>query len=219
MKKISSAFAVLLCIVCNAQGINTSSGNSVWKLEAGYTTFRPYQLNNFLTAAGSSAPFTSLETYGIAWGGGLVVGNRSDDGTFDGAYALHFFRPQVCVVKPDSLKYQIGGWELMTSIYGFDVLSGIQNVDLVVAPGVFWGSMRLRKEDSAGDKLFKNPFVAPMLRADLRFMIGPVAIGGRFSYRYDITNGKWKKATDENLPAYKSRELQYMVYIGWRLRS
>lgn len=204
--------------ILNAFALGLPSGNNIWQFEAGYTNFRPYPLNNYLSLSPNATPFTSLHTFGITCVGTTNV-NRG--GTFDAAYSLHFFRPQENVVQPDTLKYRVGGWELMTSIYGFDLLKNVQAVDLVIAPGIFWGNMRLRKYNSTGNfksnEIFKNPFVAPMIRADLRFLLGPIAIGGRFSYRYDITKSKWKKGSSEELPGYKCREMQYLIYIGWRI--
>jgi hypothetical protein len=135
----------------------------------------------------------------------------------DGAFALRFFRP--VTVSADSLRYKIGGWELMTSIYGFELLPDVGAVDLVIAPGVFWGSIKMRKYFAGGNdkqfEMFKNPFIAPMIRADLRFQLGPVSVGGRWSFRYDISKASWKKGSSEVLPGYKAREMQYMLYIGW----
>lgn len=213
-----SFFLIALLLLSNySHAWDVNSGNRILKFEAGYTTFRPYALNSFFSATQSSTPFSSFQTFGITSVETMLVDRG---GAFDGAYSLHFFRPQENVIQPDTLKYRAGGWELMTSIYGFDLLKNVTLVDLIVAPGVFWGNIRLRKYNSTGNfktnEIFKNPFVAPMIRADLRFMLGPVAIGGRFSYRYDITKTKWKKGSSEVLPGYRCEELQYMVYIGWR---
>jgi hypothetical protein len=197
---------------------NTSSGNNIWKFEAGYTLFRPYRLNDYLAAQGSPTGFTSLQTLGTTFSGSLsVVGDLGVDGTYDGAYSLHFFLPQTAVVKQDSLQYQIGGWEFMTSLYGIDVFRRLSYFDFVLAPGFYLGTMRLHRITGHGDELFKNPFIAVMLRADMRFVFGPFAIGGRWSYRHDTSKSKWRKDSDGSLPGYRCRELQYMVYVGWTI--
>lgn len=210
-------FAVSLCTTAALHAQDLGSGNSISSLEAGYTTFRPYALNSYLPQTVTATPFTSLLTFGYS---GAGSSSTKRGGTYDAAVALHFFMPQENVIIPDTLKYRVGGWELMTSVFGFDVLKNVRSVDFTVAPGVYWGTMRLRKYNSAGNfkanELFKNPFVAPMIRADLRINLGPVTLGGRWSYRYDITKARWRKGDSETFPGYRSRELQYMVYIGWR---
>lgn len=220
MRKSLALAVILLSFLSNANAWDVASGNSIWKLEAGYTTFRPYALNSYLHLSANATPFTSLQTFGITRTDVVLIDRG---GSFDGAFSLHFFRPQENIIQPDTLKYRVGGWELMTSIYGFDILKNVYDVDLVIAPGVYWGNMRLRKYNATGNfkanELFKNPFVAPMLRADLRFMLRGFTIGGRVSYRYDVTKPKWKKGSSEVLPGYRCEELQYMVYIGWRLQQ
>lgn len=220
MKNTIFVISVILLFGLRLYAWDVASGNNLWKFEAGYTTFRPYALNNYLNLSPNAIPFTQFETYGITFAQTELI---SRGGEFDGAFSLHFFRPQENSIRPDTLKYRVGGWELMTSIYGFDLLKNVRKVDFVLAPGVFWGNIHLRKYNSTGNfkanEMFKNPFVAPMIRADLRFMFGPVAIGGRFSWRYDITKPEWKKGSSEVLPGYRCEELQYMVYIGWRLNN
>lgn len=220
MKKTLLSFLFVVAVVSSSNAWDGSSGNMLWKFEAGYTNFRPYALNDYFPHSSTSTAFTSFRTFGLTLSEPL---NLARGGNIDGAFGLHIFLPQENIIQPDTLKYRAGGWEFMTSTYGLDALPEVKSVDFVIAPGIYWGTMRLRKYNSTGNfksnEIFKNPFVAPMIRADLRFMLGPVAIGGRFSYRYDITKSKWKKGSSEVLPGYKCREIQYMVYIGIRLNN
>lgn len=209
---------VLLAVsgITFAQQMGLPSGHYVRSLEAGYTTFRPYALNDFLFGYGPQKSFSSLTTFGYC-GSGVIL---SRGGMIDGALALNFYYPQEVIIKPDTLKYRVGGWELMTSLYAIDLLTRVEPIDLIVAPGIYWGSIRLRKYNSAGNfkanELFKNPFVAPMMRADLRVLLWKICIGARLSYRFDITSSKWRKGSSVTLPGYKFREGQYVVYIGWQ---
>ena len=214
-----SVFLMLYLFSSNSVSaqINGSSGHTIFAVEVGYTNFRPYSVNSYLFP--NTTGFTNLITYGGGWF--ATVGGRSHDMT-DGAIMVHFFQPQKLLAF-DSTSYQIRGWELMTSLFGYDVLRSVDAVDLTIGPGVYWGSLKMRRyfnnSNTKQFELFKNPFVAPMIRGDLRFVFGPVAFGGRASWRYDITKARWKKGSSVTLPGYKFEELQYMVYIGIRFQE
>lgn len=212
MKNTLALLMLALCINAAAQ-IQGASGHSIFAVEVGYTNFRPYAVNDHLFPGNSG--FENLITYGGSFFG--ISGGRYAH-TWDAAIGFHLFQPQERMGTLDSLSYQVRGWELMTSIFGYDVLNRVNAVDLTFAPGMYWGNLKLRKYFDGGNpgqfELFKNPYIAPMVRADLRFVLGPVAVGGRASFRYDITSARWKKGNSVQLPGYRFRELQYMVYIG-----
>lgn len=214
MKQLFFALTLLICTRTSAQYGDEPSWNSILSFEAGYTNFRPYKLNDHLRAAGSTTTLTAFQTFGI---GTLGTVNVAREGTYDAAYAFHYFYP--VTVTADSLRYKFSGWELLTSTYGYDVFHSTSIIDLAFAPGMYWGNIKMRKYFNGGNpkqfELFKNPFIAPMIRAELRFRLGPVAVGGRWSYRYDISKSRWKKGTSEGLPGYRAREMQYIVYLGY----
>lgn len=218
LKPLSRFVILMLCFFSTTSvsaQIKGSSGHTIFAVEVGYTDFRPTSLNNFLFA--TEAGFTKLITYG---GAITSTTNTHRAHTYDATIAFHFFQPQRLTSTYDTLSYQASGWELMTSLFAYDVLHKVDVVDLTLAPGVFWGGLKVKKYFNGGNpnqfELFKNPFIAPMLRADLRFVLGPVAFGGRASWRYDISKGRWKKGSSVQLPDYKFQELQYMIYLGWR---
>lgn len=208
--------AILSTIPCGliAQGIDGASGNNLVLFDAGLTNFRPWKLNDQIGAQG----FTSLQTIGISLNAQTLVNRASQ---FDANYALHIFLSMSVKSASDSLEFSVGGWELMTSIYGYDLIKN-KTVDLTLAPGVFWGSLKMKTKDATMSNklhLYKNPFVAPMFRAELRFNISRISLGARWSYRYDITRDNWKRKGNDLpvLPAYHFRETQFMLYLGWRL--
>ncbi|HTF06339.1 MAG TPA: hypothetical protein VK826_20045 [Bacteroidia bacterium] len=212
-------FTVVSCAV-NAQGIQGGSGHTVYTLEVGYTNFRPWKLNDRVVF-GNQDGFYQLVTVGLS---GSTHTLNQDDDEFDAALAFHLFQPAYKVEAwTDSSSLTVRGWELMTSIFGYDVIKN-EHIDLILAPGIFWGNLKLKEQQYSEpdrDMLYKNPFVAPMARVDLRFNFWRISVGGRFSYRYDITKGNWKRRNDgmEPLPGYKFREAQFMVYLGWILTS
>jgi hypothetical protein len=216
MRAFYIAVAFLYVSSLHAQGWGKASSNIVWTAEAGYTNFRPFQLNDYLIAGGADYSVGFLRTYGIGTTNTFAIARS---GWVEGTHALHFYEP--IIISGDSLNYRVGGWELMTSLYGFEVLPDARWVDFIVGPGVYWGSIKMRKYFAGGNakqfEMFKNPFIAPMVRAELRFNLGPVSVGGRWSYRYDISKSHWKKGSSETLPGYKAREMQYIVYLGYVL--
>lgn len=191
--------------------------------DAGYTNLRPWQLNQSLF--GNTAGFYRFTTLGVAE-------NNVEDGIEDGYHpgsdvslALHWLLAQEIKTMRASdsvqMSYRLRGWELMTSLFAADWIPN-EHVDFVTGIGTFWGNLKLQSENitaNTGRQLYKNPFVAPMLRAELRFNVWALSFGGRWSYRHDITRDNWKRTDDnmEQLSGYKFREMQFMVYIGLRI--
>lgn len=139
---------------------------------------------------------------------------------FDGAFSLEWVLPQEVGGSGDSLQLKLKGWHLMTSFFGKDVLAG-DAVALVLAPGVDWGTMKIKRTVNGGESIYKNPFVAPLVRADLRFTIRRFAIGGRAMYRFDITDGIWKRKSD-GMPVLRETRmsgLSLQAFIGIRLNK
>lgn len=215
-RRIFLCFLLLqLTTAGKADGIHGSSGHTIGKLEFGYTNFRPRGINSMVDSG--FGEFSTLTTFGFGFTGDVGTGAGHD---FDGTFALHFYLPYRIEAFAGYQHIYARGWEVMTSLYGFDVLRSVNAVDLVIAPGVYWGELKITHHASFmkyRDDRYDNPFIAPMVRGELRFNISRLSIGERASYRYDITNGKWKRKSDNmtELPAYKFRELQYMFYIGW----
>lgn len=209
----------LFCFVASAQ-IQGSSGKGLITIEAGYTNFQASAFNNYFSAQSYNGRFERLTNYGI---GITLPGSTHRGHTYDCQFGFHLFQQNTVGASPDSLSYTARGWELMTSIFGYDLLHNRSAVDLVVAPGMFWGRLKMEvKENTVGtEKNYWNGFVAPMARIDLRFNIRSISVGGRLSYRYDITKDKWKRNYPESgsLPGYRFREMQYLFYIGWILKS
>jgi hypothetical protein len=198
-------------------GIQGASGTNRALFMAGFTNFRPYALNDRFGLTGMNE-FTQLTTFGVG-GTGTMATQRA--GLSDGEFSVMFYDLLTVKSPIDSSVLKAYGWELMTSLYGYDVLKSVKAVDLVIGPGIYWGSVRLAREVQIAPNVkmrYTNPFIAPMLRLDLRFNFWRFSIGGRISYRYDITRSKWKERDGDliDLPGYRFREGQYVAYIGFR---
>lgn len=195
--------------------------------EAGLTNIRPWALNNTLFGYGN-AGFGEFTTIGFGEGYSEET-NDDDEGSYignDATISMHWFRAQkLNALSADSsqMSYRMKGWELMTSLFAFNFIRN-EHVDLIVGYGTFWGTMKLQAENmtaNTGRMLYKNPFVAPAVRTELRFNFGPLTLGGRFTYRYDITRDNWKRFDDniDPLPGFRFRDTQFMAYIGFRVRD
>lgn len=182
-------------------------------LEFGYVPFDAAKLNGYLD---SSSVHGSFKDYYMGIGG-VNVSNNSKH--YDAITSFLFILPQKVNAGPgDSLQLRMGGWHYTTSIFGFDVVSG-ETVTLAIAPCVTWGNLKMRRMDHGQKTKYTNPFVAPGGRVELRFKIGNFIIGGRATYRYDITHGLWKRKDNlmPVLPEYKNTGLAYSAYIGLML--
>lgn len=216
MKQFFTVLLVVTCLLAQSQNKGTS-GNHYYAVDAGITNFHPWNLNNF--GNGVSTRFSELYTIGISLN--HSVGGRYDDYA-DGSIAFHVYYRNKVEWFTDSSSLMVRGWELMTSLYGYDLINN-KHVDLVIAPGIYWGNLKLLSESRGGTPFvhrYKNPFVAPMARLDIRLTFLRIAVGGRISYRYDITKDTWRsKDGGPALPGYRFREEQYVVYVGWVLKS
>jgi hypothetical protein len=197
-----------------------------YMIDVGLTNIRPWALNQALFGPGIRFPeFVTVglsENFSDEW---VDIGDETFMGN-DATVSLHWFLAnEMTAVRADgdAMYYRMKGWELMTSVFAFNLLPN-EHVDLVVGYATYWGNLKLRSEnktEGTGRMLYKNPFVAPAIRAELRFNFASLTFGGRFSYRYDITNDIWKRFNDnlEPLPGYRFRDTQFMFYIGFWLRD
>lgn len=179
-------------------------------LSFGYSAFNPAPLNNYLAQFGQKEILRNY--YKMIGYEDLVV-----DDPLTAAVSVNYIFPQYgSAGTNDSLRFKIHGWQMMTSIIGFDLL-GTEYVDLIIGPQITWGSYHLIKNTpSTGKEKYKEPFVAPGLRLELRFNLGSISIGGRAVYAYDVTDPKWKRRSPnlEILPGYLNRGLYYQAYVG-----
>lgn len=218
MKHFCTSLLVLVSSIVHAQWTG-ASGNYYCAAESGITNFHAWDLN--ANGNGNSYRFTQLYTFGLSTN--APVGGRNGDFA-DGSLAFHFFLPNDIEWYTDTSSLKESGWELMTSLFGFDLIPN-RRVDFVVGPGVYWGRLKLRNISRYNgppfDYSYKNPFIAPMIRADLRLAFEHIVFGCRASCRYDLTGADWKRETPvaPALPGYRFREMQYMVYLGWKLRT
>ncbi|HTL82621.1 MAG TPA: hypothetical protein VL651_13000 [Bacteroidia bacterium] len=185
--------------------------NSSRALSFGISNFDPAPLNGYLSQFTQRQPFVD-QFYAIGYE------DFAESYPIDAAISLSWLLPQESFagVTTDSLSFKVGGWQLMTSILGFDLIKS-DVVNFTIGPEFNWGCYKLKK-NAAGEaqKKYTNPFVAPGGRVDLQFQFGKFLIGGRAMYCYDITDPKWKRKASglEVLPGTLNRGLNYTGYIG-----
>jgi hypothetical protein len=197
------------------QNFHWVSGQSVIAVMGGQYQPNLDKLNDSIKAWGGKVDFyEGLRGYGITGSGPVVV---SRGGQFDGSLGFSVIqKTKVSIGTNDSLTFQLSGWNLLTSIYGKDVIPG-RTVALVLAPGVQWGSVKMIRSVNGNGGLYKNGYIAPMVRAELRFVFGFVALGARGCYRYDFTSENWnqKSGPDYAPPGIKSSGRTIEFFVGW----
>ena len=180
-------------------------------LAFGYFQFDPAALNSYLDSASVHGSFQNNYM-------GVCFDNFSNNGKhLDMITSLGYIIPvTVNAGSGDSLALRMSGWHWTTSFLGFDVING-ETVTLAIAPAISWGNLKMRRTDFGHKTKYTNPFVAPGGRVEFRLVLGNFAIGGRATYRYDITHALWKRKNDNMpvLPEYKNNGLAYYGYIGW----
>jgi len=208
-------------VIVDGLGDELSSRSGIL-LEFGMTNVRPWQLNGVLM---NHNGFRQFITIGFSNNQADEAYSDDDDSYLgsDITWSLHWLLPQEkqsVAANGDQMKYRMKGWELMTSTIALNLIPD-ERVDFILGVGAFWGNLKLTSEnvtENTGRMLYKNPFVAPMFRTELRFNFSFFSVGGRFSYRYDITNNNWKRKETglSPLPGYQFREMQFIGYVGFR---
>lgn len=178
----------------------------------GYYEFGSAKLNNYLDTV-SSVNGTFDANY-MAIG----IDDISNNGKhLDMIGSLQWLLPQKVSAGPaDSLKLKLAGWHYTMSILGYDFIPG-EMVTLALGTQISYGNLKMRREVAGRKTRYTNPFVAPGGRVEFRLTLGNFMIGGRATYRYDITHGLWKRKDNlmPVMPEYKNNGLAYFGYIGF----
>lgn len=171
--------------------------------------------NAQLTAWGAKSTFyEGLRGYGVTIAQPMAINRKLQ---FDAAYAFDLFLPaKVSIGKNDSLTFEMKGWRFMTSTLGKDLIPG-SIVALVVAPGIDWGVLKMKRALGGNGGLYKNGYIAPFGRAEIRFVFGPIALGARGIYRFEVTKDEWKQKSGPQsvLPGTKNTGTSIEFFIGY----
>lgn len=171
------------------------------------------KLNAYLDAAASTRS-GSFQPYYMAIGWEKIT--TTSEHIFDGIGSVSFLIPYKVEAGPaDSLQMRLGGWHATVSVLGVDLIPG-ETVALVLAPAWSYGNLKMRRTEAGQKTWYTNPFVAPGGRGEFRLVLGKFMLGGRVTYRYDITHALWKRKDNMMpvLPEYKNSGLAYFGYIG-----
>lgn len=176
----------------------------------GYYEFNS-KLNAYLDSTTSS--HDNFKPYNL----GIGLDNLRNNGKhLDVVGSLNYILPQKVYAGNDSLQLRLSGWHYTMSVLGWDLVAG-ETVTLAIAPAWSWGNLKMRRIEQGQKTKYTNPFVAPGGRVEVRLTLGDFIIGGRATYRYDITHDLWKRKDNlmPVMPGYKNHGLAYFGYIGW----
>ncbi|HTL83308.1 MAG TPA: hypothetical protein VL651_16450 [Bacteroidia bacterium] len=161
--------------------------------------------------------FRGLRGYGIT---AFDPVNISRGQLFDAAFSFAMFFQQDPVAfrrsPTDSLHFNMKGWHFMYSILGKDVIPG-QTVALVLSPGWDFGMFKMIVSENGNGTKLTNGFIAPFGRAEMRFVFGPIVLGARGIYRYEITKDDWKIKSGPvfQLPGMRNTGYSIEFFVGW----
>lgn len=180
-------------------------------LSFGYYEFGSDKLNNYLdTSASVNGNFANNYM-------GIGIDNISNNGKHqDIIGGVQFLLPQKISAGPaDSLRLKLYGWHYTMSALAWDFIPG-EMVTFAIGTQISWGNLKMKREVAGTKSKYTNPFIAPGGRAEFRLTFGNFMIGGRATYRYDITHALWKRKDDMMpvMPEYKNTGLAYFGYIG-----
>jgi hypothetical protein len=210
-------FATSILFAQKNKGNNFHWVSEQWGVAAVGGQFHPdmTKFNTELTAWGAKSVFyDGLRGYGITFAEPLALARN---GNFDASYSFEvMMKRRVTIGAGDSLTFDMKGWDLMSSLFGKDVIPG-DVVALVLAPGIDWGTMKMIRTVKGNGALYKNGYIAPFARAEFRLVFGPVVVGARGIYRYDITKDSWKLKSGPAfpLPGTKNTGMSIEFFVGW----
>lgn len=169
-------------------------------------------LNNYFDTT-SNMVSGAFEPYNMAIGLDNITNNGKHH---DIISSLGFLIPQkISAGTGDSLQMRISGWHYTMSALGYDIIGG-ETVTLAIGPSWTWGNFKGRRTVQGQKTKYTNPFIGPGARAEFRITLGSFMIGGRATYRYDLTHGLWKRKDNlmPVMPEYKNHGLAYFGYLG-----
>lgn len=182
-------------------------------LSFGYFEFDSQALNNYIDTTTSGKKNGFANNYM-----GVAIDNISNNGKHhDLISSFSFIIPQKVYAGPnDSLELRLSGWHWTTSFLGYDFIKD-ETFTLALAPAMSWGNLKMRRTVAEQKTKYTNPFVGVGGRAEFRLTFGSFMIGGRATYRYDLTHGLWKRKDNlmPVMPEYKNHGLAYFGYVGW----
>lgn len=178
-----------------------------------YIEFGAYNnLNNYFDTT-SSVRVGEFNPYNMAIGLDDISNNSAH---MDMISSVGFLLPQKITVGPnDSMMLKLNGWHYTMSILGLDLIKG-EMVTLAIGTSWSYGNFKARRYIAGQKTKYTNPFIAPGARAEFRLTFGNFMIGGRATYRYDLTHGLWKRKDNlmPVMPEYKNHGMAYFGYIG-----
>lgn len=159
--------------------------------------------------------FESLEGYGIT---AFEPMNVSRGALFDASACISVLRPYNVGFRrspTDSVHFQIKGWNAMFSILGKDVIPG-KTVALVLSPGWDFGMLKMIESKNGNGSKLTNFYISPLARAEMRFVFGPISLGARGVYRYNLLKGDWhsKSTPVLSIPGVKSTGTSLEFFFG-----
>lgn len=208
MKNLIVAISLLFGSSLAAQD-ESEYNNVALHAEFSNVNFHAWKLNDvFVTGGGTRFP--AFRTVGL----GMLVSQDQFEFRSEWNCAFHYYLPfeNEALLNGQIRKTQLRGWEFLSCKDGIDIVMA-KLFDISGGIGFYFGNLKLHQ----GAQKYTNPFVAPMAKIDLRMNVWKISIGARVSGRFDITYSNWKRHSNGmmELPGYKYRELQGVVYIGW----
>ena len=165
-------------------------------------------LNAELLSRGATKTFgSSFNTVGMNWAEPTEFG-------FDAALCLEFLLPEN-VSDNDSSKFHLYGWHFTTSLLGLRMVD-TKHWAATAGPCLDFGNVKVLANQNGIHTNYYNPFISPLMRAEIRYAIWRIVIGSRISYRWDFSKGQWKQTGELSpLPGSKFSGLGLQCFIGW----
>lgn len=125
---------------------------------------------------------------------GLCLSMRLVSAARTFGYEPHIYYSQVLPVRisfNDSIKANLGGFQLGVGLLGFDLLRRQKNIDVSIMLGANAGRVKLYGDKNVSQT---NTFFSPKVTFKPTVYFWRFSLGAFIDYEYDISKGAWKNS-------------------------
>lgn len=121
----------------------------------------------------------------------------------------------------DGVQYKYYGHSLGLGIWGFDILNELKDIDLIVIPGINWGTNKITTTSSISTSKYRNRFFAPKIKVEFRIFYKTLSFTIGADYQMDTSRKNWDHKEGENihtLPNSKPHSILPYFSLGYRFK-
>jgi hypothetical protein len=148
------------------------------------------------------------------------TGTSSASSVFDAQFQFLYYIP--ISSNTNGINYEYYGHSFGFGIWGFDIFNKQKNIDLLIIPGVNWGTNKVNAINDITSSKYRNRFFSPKIKMEFRISYKSLAISIGADYQIDTSRKNWdhKEGEDSFLfPNPKSHTILPYFSLGYRFKK